>query len=409
MLNGMRVLDLTDNNGYLCGRMLADLGADVIKIEQPCGDPGRKTGPFYHDIPNSEKSLYWFAYNLNKRSITLNIETADGRDLFKKLVNTADAVIESFAPGYMDDRELGYTTLSKINPRIILTSITPFGQSGPYSSFKGSDIVLMAMGGFMYTCGDPDRPPLRIGFPQASLFGGAEGAAGTMLAYYHQQMTGQGQHVDVSSQDAVTWTSGGSSFWLFNGITLGRVGEYRAGLSSMAKQRQLWKCKDGYVTFQIYGGKFGAKSNRALIQWMDSEGYASDYQKQIDWNNFDMAQATQDIMDKIENPIIDFFLAHTKLELEEEAIKRDIMFYPVSDMEDVYKSVQLQARNFWTAVQHPELQDTIIYPGAWSLSSVYQMRFKRAPLIGEHNREIYHDELGLSDQELIILKETGAI
>jgi benzylsuccinate CoA-transferase BbsE subunit len=409
MLDGMRVLDLADERGYLCGRLLADMGADVIKIEKPCGDHGRRLGPFYHDQADPEKSLYWFAYNLNKRGITLDIETADGKAIFLKLVATADALVESFAPGYLDGLGLGYPVLSKINPRIILTSISPFGQNGPYSNFKGSDIVLMAMGGYMYTCGDPDRPPLRVGFPQADLFGGAEGAAGTMVAYYHQQITGEGQQVDVSTQDAVTWTSGGHGFWALNGIILGRAGSYRAGLSSMARQRQLWKCKDGDVTFQIYGGKFGAKSNRALIKWMDSKGYASDFQKSMDWDNFDMSQLTQDIMDKIEQPIATFFLAHSKNELEEESIKRDIMFYPVSDMEDAYNSVQLKARNFWTGVEHPELGSTITYPGAWSLSTDYKMHFKKAPLIGEHNTEIYKGELGFSDNDLIMLKQAGVI
>jgi crotonobetainyl-CoA:carnitine CoA-transferase CaiB-like acyl-CoA transferase len=409
MLGGMKILDLTDDNGYLCGRMLGDLGAEVIKLEKPGGDPGRRLGPFFHDEPDPEKSMYWFAYNINKKGITLDIETADGKDIFRKLVARADAVVESFPPGYMNSIGLDYEELSKINPSIILTSISPFGQNGPYHHFKGTDIVLMAMSGFMYTCGDPDRAPLRIGFPQANLFAGAQASAGTMIAYYHQVSTGVGQLVDISAQEAAAWTSGGFGFPYLLGIVLTRAGQYRVGLSTSAKQRLLWPCKDGWVTFQVYGGKFGGKSNRALVQWMDSEGFATDFQKSLDWANFDMAQVTQEIMTKIEEPIAAFFAAHSKAELETGAIARDIMFYAAADMEDVCNSPQLKARNYWAEVQHPELGTAITYPGQWAKFSDFQMSFSRAPLIGEHNVEIYKRELGMSDGELILYKQAGVI
>ena len=147
-------LDLTDEKGFLCGKILADLGADVIKIERPGGDPSRRIGPFWGDIADPEKSLYWFAYNSNKRGITLNIETADGKEIFKKLVKTSDFVIESFPPGYMETLGLGYSTLSNIKDGIILTSITPFGQTGPYRDYQASDIVVMGMAGMLYLTGD---------------------------------------------------------------------------------------------------------------------------------------------------------------------------------------------------------------------------------------------------------------
>ena len=183
LLAPFRALDITDEKGFLCGKVLGDLGADVIKIEKPGGDPARSIGPFYHDIPDPEKSLYWFAFNMNKRGITLDIETADGQQIFKKLATTADFVIGSFPPGYMDKLGLGYSALSEINPQTIVTSITPFGQTGPYQDFKGSDIVAMAMSGLMYLIGDPDRPPVRISFPQAYLHAGVEGAVGSMVAH----------------------------------------------------------------------------------------------------------------------------------------------------------------------------------------------------------------------------------
>ena len=177
LLPKIRVLDLTDEKGFLCGKILGDLGADVIKIEKPGGDPSRRIGAFYHDIPDPEKSLYWFAYNNNKRGITLSIETRRGQDIYKELIRNADIIIESFPPGYMDQLGLGYSMCSEMNPRLIMISITPFGQTGPYRDYKGCDIVCMAMSGFMYICGDGDKPPVRAIAPQAYLNAAADGAA----------------------------------------------------------------------------------------------------------------------------------------------------------------------------------------------------------------------------------------
>ena len=165
LLGCYRALDLTDEKGFLCGRLLGDMGVDVIKVEQPGGDPARNIGPFYHNIPHAEKSLNWFVFNANKRGITLNLETADGQDIFKRLVGTTDFVIESFPPGYMDGLGLSYTALSEINPGVIIASITPFGQDGPYKDYKTSDLVSMAMSGLVYNSGDPDRPPVSCTVP----------------------------------------------------------------------------------------------------------------------------------------------------------------------------------------------------------------------------------------------------
>src|SRR3989304_4246953 len=159
MLSSYRVLDLADEKGLICGKILGDLGADIIKVEKPGGDLARRLGPFYHDDPDPEKSLFWFSLNTSKRGITLNIESVDGREIFKRLVKTADFVIESFPPGYLDKLGLGYFDLEKINPGVILVSIAPFGQTGPYRDWKTADIVAWAMGGNMAPWGEPDRPP----------------------------------------------------------------------------------------------------------------------------------------------------------------------------------------------------------------------------------------------------------
>ena len=151
MLSCYRILDLTDEKAFLCGRALSDFGAEVIKVEKPGGDPSRLKGPFYHDSGDPEQNLTWFAFNANKKSITLDIETPEGQAIFKKLVKNADVVIESFQPGYLDKLDLGYQSLCEVNPGIILASISGFGQEGPYRDFKAPDIVARALGGLVYT------------------------------------------------------------------------------------------------------------------------------------------------------------------------------------------------------------------------------------------------------------------
>jgi crotonobetainyl-CoA:carnitine CoA-transferase CaiB-like acyl-CoA transferase len=206
LLRPYRVLDLTNEFGELAGRILADLGADVIKIEPPAGDPSRWRPPFYADRADRETSLPWWASNLNKRSIVLDLETSRGQAPFRSLVETADFVLESFQPGYLARLGLGYASLAHINPRVIVTSITPFGQSGPYSQFPATDLTLQALGGFLYVNGDADRPPIRISADLAYRHGGGQGAAGALVAHFERQRSGRGQHVDVSIQDYIPWT-----------------------------------------------------------------------------------------------------------------------------------------------------------------------------------------------------------
>jgi len=411
MLSGLRVLDLADEKGFLCGRMLGDLGADVIKVEKPGGDPSRHIGPFYHDIPDPEKSLYWFVFNSNKRGITLNIETAGGQEIFKRLVEKADFVIESFPPGYMKKLGLDYPALSQINRKIVVTSITPFGQTGPYRDYKSSDIVSMAMGGLMYLTGEPDRAPLRINVPQSYLHAGGDAAVGSMIAYYHRQQSGEGQHVDVSMQESLIWTTASAvPFFELHGTIIKRTGALRAGHYENAMERQLWPCKDGFVIFNIVGGVFGAKINRALTEWIDSEGLADDFIKGTDWQKFDMATVTQDTIERVEKPIGRFFLNHTKAEIYEGAMGRGIGVCPVSTIEDLLQNPQLMAREFWVEVAHPELGENITYPGASAITPVAPFKIRRrAPLIGEHNQEVYGGDLGLTETELNNLKQSKVI
>jgi len=412
LLNGMKVLDLTDEKGYLCSRLLGELGAEVIKVEKPGGDAGRRCGSFYHDTPALQKSLYWFAYNYNKKGITLNLETIDGREILKRLIQKWDVVIESFPVAYLDQLGIGYRELSKVNPQLILTSISPFGQEGPYKDYKASDIELMAMGGFMNTCGEAERPPVRIPFPQAYLFASADATVATLIAYYYREIGGEGQQVDVAAQHSVAPVVRNPGFWLFLKKLLAREGEFRHLLSVNVRQRHLYQCKDGWISFQIIGGQAGARTNKAIVEYMDNKGFATDFLREMDWDNFDMALVTQEVMDKIEGPIVEFFLAHTKKELEEEALRRNIILYPVCSIGDILDNPQLKARDYWFEVEHPELKATIIYPGAFvriSESSLIPRIKYRAPLIGEDNNEIYQKELGFSKEEILALKQASII
>ncbi len=410
-LSPYRVLDLTDEKGLMCGRILGDLGADVIKVERPGGDLSRNIGPFYHNDIDSEKSLYWWAYNSNKRGITLNIETEDGKEILKKLVKKSDIIIESFPPGYMDKIGLGYPKLNEVNPGIIMTSITPFGQTGPYKDFPGSELTIWAMGGLMFYCGDQDRAPVTISFPQACLHAGGAAAQGTMIALYHQQLTGQGQHIDVSMLEALLGNLMHiRPFWELNGTQLHRAGQFRVDIwGTGAVARMIWPCKDGCVMFSIMGGPTGAPSNRALLRWMEEEGVAVDDIKR-DWEALDMHTATQEDFNQLQQPIAEFFQQHTQAELYAGALKRGIMFCPVNTAEDITKDPQLEARGFWQQVEHPELGKAIKYPGNFVklADSGFGIR-RRAPLVGEHNVDVYCQELGFSEAELTGLKQASVI
>ena len=294
MLSPYRALDLTDEKGLLCGKLLGDLGADVIKIERPGGDPARSLGPFYNDEIDPEKSLFWFAFNTSKRGVTLDIETVDGQEIFKRLVKSADFVIESFPPGYMDKLGLGYSALEKLNPRVIMVSITPFGQTGPYKDYKGPDVVTWAMGGEMYQYGDIDRAPIRISHhSQADLHGGAEAAVGAIMALYHREITGEGQQVDISIQECIiqmTYTS----HWDMSRVIRPRgaddypnlrtrIEDKSAPLDPNLRVRKLWPCKDGFIIFTYRGGTQAKRWNEPLVKWMESKGMVDDFSSPDSW------------------------------------------------------------------------------------------------------------------------------
>jgi benzylsuccinate CoA-transferase BbsE subunit len=410
MLGPYRVLDLTDERGLICGKTLGDLGADVIKIEPPGGHECRDLGPFYRDLPSGEESLSWFACNASKRSITLNLESDDGRDLFRKLVPKADFVIESFAPGCLEGLGLGYAALAGINPRVILTSITPFGQTGPYRDYRTCDLVSMAVGGYLYLTGDPDRPPVRIGFPQAYLHAGMAAAAGTMVAHYHRQMTGEGQWVDVSIQEACAWIPTDSAiYWEMNQVLEERHGGARVRPTTGARMKRIWECRDGYVSFDMYGARLARNFMTPLVAWMTEEGAAPDFLKQIDWDTFDYFAAPPELVERVAEPIARFFSGHTREDLLWGGVARRCCIYPVATPGDVAASRQLEERGFWVELDHPALGAGVKYPGSCIRASETVTGIsRRAPRVGEHNVEVY-GEMGLSRKDILTLRRRGVI
>jgi benzylsuccinate CoA-transferase BbsE subunit len=409
MLTPYRALDLTDEKGFLCARALADLGCDVIKIEKPGGDRSRRIGPFYQDNCHPEKSLYWFAFNANKRGITLDIESAEGREILKKLVSRADFVIESFPPGEMDKLSLGYSELSRANDKIILTSITPFGDTGPYRDYKAYDIVAMAMGGLLNLCGDPDRPPVVPSFFTSYLLAGVEAALGTLMALRWRCLNGRGTRVVVSLQDEVLTASWDAvPYWAGSKTISKRSGPF--SVRPNVSHRITWPCKDGYITFFFFGGQTGAEGNRALVDWMAGEGIDCQFLKERDWSTFDWDKLNQEEVDRLEKPLYPFFQSHTTAELYTGAVQRNIILYPLATAQDIVNNQQLKARDFWQEIYHPELGTNLTYPGTFVKASAARCGvFRRAPLIGEHNREIYEEELKYSRDELVRLKQAGVI
>ena len=335
LLEGCRVLDLTDEKCSLCSKLLAELGADVIKVEPPGGDPARSIGPFYRDIPHPEKSLFWFFTNLHKRGITLNIELPEGRDIFKELVESSDFVVESFEPGYMESLGLGYPEMERINPRIIMTSITPFGQTGPYAHYKTTDIVGVSMGGMVYISGEIDRQPNRISAPQFYYVGGLHGAAGSMVAYYHRELTGEGQHVDVSCQQAVVLSlMVVVEIWDMLKFNYRGMGPNYAGARPGAGplfSRVIYPCKDGHVFALITGAAQAGMvaSSKALAEMANREGMAEEL-RDYPWQTIDAATITQEELDRIIEPIRVFLETKTKEELFSEALERGILLAPIS-------------------------------------------------------------------------------
>jgi crotonobetainyl-CoA:carnitine CoA-transferase CaiB-like acyl-CoA transferase len=411
LLNGYRALDLTDEKGLVCGKLLAALGVEVIKIERPGGDPARMIPPFMDNDPNIEKSLYWLAFNTDKRSITLNIETYEGKQIFKSLAGKADFVIESFTPGYLDNIGLGYEAISKINPRIIYTSITPFGQKGPYAHYAGSELISSAMGGIAATTGDPDRAPLKEGPEVIYYESNAAAALGSAMAHYYREISGEGQQVDISMQEVpIKRTASNLVVWEFDKKLIKRAGTVRT--VGARSTHWIWPCKDGYIFWSYMGGKPGSQGNRAISKWMDDDGMDNPLRAITNWEEFDMAaqDVSKEVLEIQQNAIRKFFGNHTKQEILEGGLKRGLNACPVYNPADILENNQLKARNYWSEIIDPGSGRKMKYPGYFFKSNVTEnFVHSAAPVLGEFNDNIYGKELKLSKTEIQELKLKGVI
>ncbi|MBI2865574.1 MAG: CoA transferase [Chloroflexi bacterium] len=401
LLAGYRILDLADGKAMLTGQVLACLGADVIKVERPGGDSARAIGPFYKDQVHPERSLYWFYTNAGKRGITLDITQPDGQALFKKLVRTADAVVESFEPGYLASLGLGYEDLCKVKPDIVMTSVSPYGQAGPYAHFKHSNLTTWSMGGQTFISGEPEREPIQRYLHQADFQGGLHGAMGTMLALTHRDLSGEGQHVDVSIQHAVALTMlNCAEFWDLNKYVWKRAGKNilwpRIDLPTF-REPIVYPCKDGWLSTRgLYGGTKGsAEAALAIMRWASSEGHMQEI-KDYDPYTFDVRTIKQEEWDPIEKATTDFFLTKSCQEVMDRSAAEGMQVAPCNTVADLWTSPHFRARGFWEqVVEHPELGDAFVYPGPPVRSAERFWRIsRRAPLIGEHNEEILVGELG---------------
>lgn len=392
MLEAYRVLDLTDERGMLCGQILADLGADVITIEPPEGSSARRLGPFAGDRPGPEQSLHWQAYARGKRSVVLDLEAEADRRKFRHLARGADAVIESFAPGYLDGLGLGYAALSACKPGLVLVSVTPFGQSGPKAGWAATDLTLMAASYLLLLTGDADRPPVRVSVPQAFLHAGADAAVATLIALEARRRDGLGQHVDVSAQAAASL---GAQFVVHAAGWNAPEPSRNGGGIAIGPIRIpfVHACANGYVSITFSGGNAIGPFTDRLMQVLFEDGYIDQATRRKDWNAFVLklrsGEEPLSELDRWVAAIGRWAAAHTKRELLELAMQRSLLIAPVNTTADLLASEQLANRHFWLPAECAALGRSITYPGPFARFSAAPIHYSRpAPCLNEHAREL---------------------
>jgi len=330
MLGACRIVDATGRLGWLAGRLLADLGARVIKLEAPGADVG---------------SPHWRALNVNKRLLRLHLDEGS----VDKLASDCEILIATPEPGTSEIALFDYPRLAAKNPALVLVIITPFGLTGPKAGWRATDLEIMAAGGAMSLAGEPDGMPVRVSAPQAYAWAGAQAAVGALIALYHRRGTGRGQLVDVSAQAAViTSLAHAPPFVDIAGISPTRAGAFMTGRSvAGARFRVFWPCRDGYVNFIFYGGAAGRRTNEQLVAWMRERGIDLGPLAAQDWAKWDPTIATQETVDALEAPIARFFSRISKSEFLAGAHAREMLGYPVSTVADIAADPQLEARGFW--------------------------------------------------------------
>ncbi len=401
LLPPYRVLDLSGPEAVFCGKLLADYGADVVRIEPPGGDPSRARGPFAGDEEGPDRSLYFLFYNTNKRSITLDLESDRGCELFRRLVAQSDVVVESYSVGHMDSIGLGYEALKAINPGIVMASVTPFGQTGPWKDYKSNDLIALAASGFMQITGEPDGPPMRQGNDQ-SHFAGAQFAAASILGalYYRDFNDGEGQYIDVSLQEALItyYTDAHPALaHMMLGENVTRVG----ATSTLVIPLGAYPSADGWISAGIITPREWDNLSEWIYEVTGNEEVLNEAYK---GGNQDRAPYN----DIITALVIDFTTRYTSEYLFHEGQRRNLVFIPVNTVSDLLADPQLDASNFWFGIDHPET-GTLQYPQGVFDSEEVSPATNPAPTLGQHNEAIYASELGLTSSELDELREDGAI
>jgi crotonobetainyl-CoA:carnitine CoA-transferase CaiB-like acyl-CoA transferase len=404
-LSDVRVLDLTWYvAGPYCTKLLADYGAEVIKVERPGqGDPARSIGPFLKDEPDIEKSGVFLHLNTNKKSITLNLKSQAGKKLLRQLVQEVDVLVESFSPRVMPSLGLDYCTLERINSGLVLTSVSNFGQTGPYRDYRLSELVLNAMGTCMKMVGQPDREPLKLGGNVLQYQAGVLGSTATMIALFGSKLNGTGQHVDVSLLETCLGSMDRRAPYLlahqYTGQkeTMMRVGGGRGGIMSGCPEG-IYPCKDGY--FDVAGGVPWWPRNFALLgspsELADPEFATTEGQ---------MDTQRQDAIIAVLYP---WAMNRTKNEVWEAAKSARAALAPLYTTEDLVNDPHFGERGFFVEIEHPKA-GRLRYPGApFGPSETPAKTERSAPLLGEHNEEVYCG-LGYSRQDLARLREGGAI
>lgn len=393
ILDDLKVLDLSQGlAGPICAKILADFGADVIKVEPPKGDAGRAMAPFFGNEPHPEKSLVFLLANLNKRGVRLNLEDPDGRELFRRMAKSADIVVESFKPGYLASLGLDYAALAKENPGLIVISITPFGQTGPYSGYESEEIVTYAMSCIMSISGMADREPLKHGGMQSQYEGGLCGAVGTLAALTTRDLTGEGQQVDISLQDVVASTMiVHQPMYSWTGAVQGRR---RPGGTQYGHVQE---CKDGYFIWQTGGG----------AEWSDITEFFG--KEELKEERFATVAGRTVHGEELDRLVLDATKDRTMQELFRTASEQfHMLFGIVQEPADLARCPHLQAREFFEEVDHPVIGRIKVPFRLWSMPDAPAVYRRPAPLLGEHNAEVYR-ELGLDEDRLQTLAARGVI
>ncbi|MFC2035146.1 CaiB/BaiF CoA transferase family protein [Chloroflexota bacterium] len=399
-LDGVKVVEYCSSiSGPYCTKLLADLGAEVIKIEPPVlGDEARMKGPFYHDIPDPNLSGLFLYLNTNKLGITLNFNSITGRDIFKQLIANADIFVEDKLPGNMKGLGLGYDILKEINPRLIMTSITPFGQTGPYRNYKAYYLNTFNAGGQGYLVRSRDREqhpgPVKLGGYLGEYDAGLSASVATLGALYWQGINHLGQWLDISKQEAVV---------ALERVVLGLYpndGVQPPTMSQEVSRRMvgLIMCKDGYVVLVMPE----ERQWTSLVELMGNPEWAKDEKYK---DQFSRAQYA----DEIDPYISEWMMVHTKDEIYRRGQALGVPIAPVKTAQDIVESEQLEERGFFHEIDHA-IAGRIKYPGAPYIFSRTPLKLERpAPLLGEHNEFIYCDRLGYNTQELAEMTRSGVL